>query len=138
MAILLDTSCLFALLDRDDRYHKNTIKFAESTNDTLIVPDVVLPETSYLVNKYLGVEAEVKLLSSIRDGELAIETFVPADIERIIEVVSTYKDQKLGFVDASIVAIAERLNIVKILTLDKHFRLIRPKHVANFEIYPLT
>ena len=138
MAILLDTSCLFALLDRDDKYHKNTIKFAESTNDTLIVPDVVLPEASYLVNKYLGVEAEVKLLSSIRDGELAIETFVPADIERIIEVVSTYKDQKLGFVDASIVAMAERLNIVKILTLDKHFRLIRPKHIANFEIYPLT
>lgn len=137
MAILLDTSCLYALLDKDDRHHKSTVSFVERTQETLLVPDVILPEISYLVNKYLKVEVEVKLLSSIKAGELALETFLPADLERIIEVISTYKDKKLGFVDAAIVAIAERLNIAKILTLDKHFRLVRPKHIAAFEIYPV-
>lgn len=136
MAVLLDTSCLYALLDKDDRHHKDTIKFAETTNETLLIPEIILPEISYLVNKYLGVEVEVKLLSSIKEGELALETFLPADLERVIEVISTYKDKKIGFVDASIVAIAERLNITKIFTLDKHFRIIRPRHIATFEIYP--
>lgn len=136
MAVLLDTSCLFALLDKDDRHHKDTIKFAESTNEALIVPDVILPEISYLVNKYLSVEVEVKLLSSIKVGELALESFLPTDLERVIELISTYKDEKIGFVDASIVAIAERLKITKILTLDKHFHLIRPRHITAFEIYP--
>lgn len=136
MAVLLDTSCLFALLDKDDRYHKTTLSFVESTSETLIVPDVILPELSYLVNKYLTVEAEVKLLSSIIEGELALESLLLTDLERVIELISTYRDKKIGFVDASIVATAERLNVTKVLTLDKHFRLIRPRHIAAFEIYP--
>ena len=137
MAILLDTSCLFALLDKDDRHHTNTTKFVEGTNETLIVPDVVLPEVSYLVNKYLGVQVEVKLLSSIREGELALESFLQTDLERVIELISTYKDNKIGFVDAAIVATAERLNITKILTLDKHFRIIKPRRITAFEVYPV-
>ncbi len=124
-----------ALLDKDDRHHKKTIKFVESTNETLIVPDVILPELPYLVNKYLTVEVEVKLLSSIREGELALELFLLSDLKRVIEVISTYKDTKIGFVDAAIVAMAERLNIGKILTLDIHFRMVRPRHVSAFEVY---
>ncbi len=137
MAILLDTSCLFALLDKDDRHHESTTKFVESTDETLLVPEVVLPEISYLINKYLGVEVEVKLLSSIRRGELALETFLPADLERVIEIISVYRDKKIGFVDAAILAMAERLNIAKILTLDEHFRFIRPRHITAFEVYPV-
>jgi hypothetical protein len=42
---------------------------------------------------------------------------------------------RLDFVDASIVALAERLSIQRILTIDKKdFRIIRPKHCAYFEI----
>lgn len=136
MAVLVDTSCLFALLDKGDRHHKNTTKFVGSTDETLIVPDVVLPETSYLVNKYLGVDVEMRLLGGIREGELALEIFMPSDLGRVIEVLSTYRESKIGFVDAAIVAMAERLGITKILTVDKHFRLIRPRHVPIFEIYP--
>ncbi len=137
MAILVDTSCLFALLDKDDRHHKSTTKFVESTNETLLVPDVILPEISYLINKYLGVEVEVKLLSSIGRGELALETFSLADLDRTIELISTYKDKKIGFVDAAILAMAERLNISKILTLDEHFRFVRPGRITAFEVYPI-
>lgn len=136
MAVLLDTSCLFALLDKDDRHHRDTTKFVEGAHEALVVPDVILPEISYLVNKYLNVEVEVKLLSSIIEGELALELFLPTDLKRVIEVISTYRDKKIGFVDAAIVAMAERLNIGKILTLDNHFRMVRPKHVSAFEVYP--
>ena len=126
-----------ALLDKDDRHHRDTTKFVGDADETLVVPDVILPEISYLVNKYLNVEVEVKLLSGIREGELALEIFLPADLERTIEVISTYMDQKIGFVDAGIVAMAERLSITKILTLDNHFRLIKPRHTSAFEVYPL-
>lgn len=48
-----------------------------------------------------------------------------------------YADAKLDFVDAIIAAIAERLNITRILTLDQRdFRLIRPRHCEAFEILP--
>jgi uncharacterized protein len=43
----------------------------------------------------------------------------------------------LDFTDAAIVAIAERSNITRILTLDRRdFTLIRPKHCDYFEILP--
>lgn len=137
MPVLLDTSCLFALLDRDDKHHRNTVKFVENSNETLIAPDIILPEVSYLINKYLNAEAEIKLLSSVGNGELALETFLLSDVDRVIELLSTYKDAKIGFADAAVVAMAERLNITKILTLDKHFRIVRPRHIDAFEIYPV-
>ena len=45
--------------------------------------------------------------------------------------------RKLDFVDATIVTLAERLDIQKILTVDvRDFRTIRPKHCAYFDIVP--
>lgn len=42
-----------------------------------------------------------------------------------------------GFVDASIVAISERLGIPKILTADRrHFSAIQPKHCVAFTLLP--
>lgn len=136
MAAILDTSCLYALLDADDNGHRQTLKSVEAVAETLLIPDIVLPEISYLVNKYLGVEAEIKLLSSIEDGELALETFLPQDVSRVSQLIAAYRDSRIGFVDAAIVAIAERLGVVKVFTLDKHFRMIRPRHAAGFEVLP--
>jgi predicted nucleic acid-binding protein len=43
----------------------------------------------------------------------------------------------VDFVDATIAAVAERLNITRILTLDQRdFQIIRPKHSDYFEILP--
>ena len=46
-------------------------------------------------------------------------------------------DAHLGFIDAAIVAIPERLGATRLLTLDRRdFSIIRPRHVAAFEILP--
>lgn len=46
-------------------------------------------------------------------------------------------DADLGFVDASLVAIAERLRIGSILTVDRtHFSLVRPRQCRSFRLYP--
>ena len=48
-----------------------------------------------------------------------------------------YADARLDFVDATLVAIAERLNIRRLLTLDqRHYRMIRPTHCPVFELLP--
>lgn len=137
MAILIDTSCLYALTDSDDQYHVKITKFVQETRETIIVPSVVLPEISYLVNKYLGTKAEIAILSSIKEGQMKLEELNLGDLERIIELISKYREQKIGLVDAAIVALAERLKITTILTLDqRHFSLFRPKHAPAFTLYP--
>jgi predicted nucleic acid-binding protein len=43
----------------------------------------------------------------------------------------------LGGVDASVVAVAERLGIRTVATLDRrHFTVVRPRHVDTFELQP--
>ncbi|WP_287526541.1 hypothetical protein [Okeania sp. SIO2C2] len=47
------------------------------------------------------------------------------------------KTVELMSVDASVMAIAERLEITKFLTLERRdFQLFRPKHCQFFEIMP--
>jgi hypothetical protein len=43
----------------------------------------------------------------------------------------------LGIVDASVVAVCERLDEVKLATLDhRHFGAVRPRHCASLELLP--
>ncbi|MBT9170560.1 MAG: Ribonuclease VapC26 [Actinobacteria bacterium] len=102
-----------------------------------MIPSTILPEISYLINKYLSVEVELKMLADIKEGNLALKILKPVDLTRTIEVIATYRDARIGFVDASLVAMAERLKVGKILTTDvAHFAMFRPQGMGTFEIVP--
>jgi uncharacterized protein len=52
-------------------------------------------------------------------------------------VLTQYQDAELDFVDASIIAIAERMSITHVLTLDRRdFSIVRPRHCDYFELLP--
>jgi uncharacterized protein len=79
----------------------------------------------------------VRFLGDLAAGNLIAEPVRPADWIRIAELVSAYRDLPLGTVDASVVAAAERLDLVALATLDRrHFTIVRPAHAAVFEIVP--
>ncbi|HLK12559.1 MAG TPA: VapC toxin family PIN domain ribonuclease [Candidatus Binatia bacterium] len=70
-----------------------------------------------------------------RSHELAVEGLTTADLQRCRELVGDYPD--IGFVDASVVAIAERLRLRRIATTDRrHFAQVRPRHVRAFDLVP--
>jgi uncharacterized protein len=53
------------------------------------------------------------------------------------QLLRRYEDAEIGFVDATVVAIAERLKIRRILTTDRRdFSLIQPRHCKQFELLP--
>ena len=136
-AILVDTGILYAMADLDDAWHESVKAFLQSTTDALVVPITVLPEICYLLNNHLGQESERKLIGSIIQGELRIETLINEDFRRSFQLLETYSDLNIGFVDASVVAMAERLKIHRILTTDrKHFSIVRPRHCQTFELLP--
>jgi predicted nucleic acid-binding protein len=62
-----------------------------------------------------------------------------ADYERMAELVELYSDWPLGRIDASLIAIAERLGVTKVATLDRrYFGPIQSRHVAAFPLLPET
>jgi len=136
-AIIVDTGILYALADVDDAWHEPSKNFVQNILDILIVPITIIPEICYLLNSNLGREAEKKFLTAIIQEELKIESMKNEDFRRVWQLLDTYSNINIGFVDASLIAIAERLKINRILTTDrKHFSIIRPRHCSAFDLLP--
>ncbi|GIX47527.1 MAG: ribonuclease VapC26 [Candidatus Tectimicrobiota bacterium] len=135
--VVVDTGVLYAMADRDDAWHDRVNAYLQAQTDTLIVPVTVLPEACYLLNTYIGQGAERQLLRSLLRGEMQVENLTNSDLRRALTLLEQYADANIGFVDATIVAIAERRKIHRLLTIDRrHFSLIRPRHCPYFELLP--
>lgn len=79
----------------------------------------------------------MRLLRELEASSLSLESFAPADLGRIAELIETYATLRLGTVDASVIAVAERLGATTIATLDRrHFAVVRPRHVDAFDLVP--
>lgn len=135
--IIIDTGIVYALADKKDAWHKKSVNFIETFNGRLIIPSTVLPEACYLMNKFLGQDAEITFINSLVNREILIEHFDVIDLKRCIELLNKYADADFGFVDTSLITIAERMNICKILTTDrKHFSIVQPEHCNSFTLLP--
>ena len=135
MPLLLDTGPLYALADADDDWHARVREFLKLERQSLLVPVTVIPEAAYLMRKRLGAEAEMRFAESLAHGEIATENLTQRDLGRCAELLHIYNF--LGFVDASIVAMAERLKLSSLVTTDRRdFARVRPAHVAAFQLLP--
>lgn len=137
-AILMDAGAIYALADIDDAWHSRMVKALEKlSGHQFVVPCLVIPEAAYLLNKYLGAAAETTFLQSISGREVTVDHFASDDVKRCQEILIEYSKQNVGFVDASIVATAERLGIVEVFTTDRrHFSLFKPRHTAKLTMIP--
>ena len=76
-------------------------------------------------------------LRSLATDTLTVEALTSADYGRAAELVDGYRDLPLGTVDATVIAVAERLHVTTIATLDRrHFSVVRPDHTTHFELLP--
>jgi predicted nucleic acid-binding protein len=133
---VVDTSVLLAAADNADPDHQACAEAVQSAGP-LATTALVIAETAYLIGRQLGAAAEARFFRAVADGDLQIEPVTPADARRIAELIETYADLGLGGTDASLVALAERLNVTTLATLDRrHFSVVRPRHVAAFELVP--
>jgi uncharacterized protein len=128
---------LFAALDASDDRHAECLELLETYPGPVALPSLCLADLSHLLSRLGGHDAEVRLLGDLARGELVLEPLSPADLIRVAELVWGYRDLPLRTVDASVVALAERLDTSAIATLDRrHFAVVRPAHVEAFELLP--
>ena len=135
MPLLVDTGVLFALAYRKDAWHARVREYLESHPATLLAPVTILPEVAYLMRHRIGPHAERAFAASLAGGELAVEHLAHKDWRRTEQLMASY--ESLGFVDASVIAVAERLKLHAIATTDRRdFSLVRPAHVERFTLVP--
>ncbi|MDR0483028.1 MAG: PIN domain-containing protein [Cellulomonadaceae bacterium] len=138
--IVCDSGPLIAAASLDDRYHHESHAFFQEvtrSNQRMILPATVVAETGYMIDRLLGPRAESAFLQALADQVFEVVPLTPPDFARMARLVDQYADMPLGTTDASVIAIAERLNVTEIATLDRrHFAAVRPSHCTAFTLLP--
>lgn len=138
MALVADTSALYASIDADEQDHDSVRALIEAEAGLIHVPELVLAELDYLVLTRLGRKAELAFLEDVLAGAYTREPLLQSDLTRAVEVVRQYSQHDIGLTDATVLATAERLNVVRILTLDeRHFRTFRFKGRRSLTLLPV-
>jgi predicted nucleic acid-binding protein len=97
----------------------------------------VVAEAGWLIDRQPGGAAEAAFYRSLVAHEMLVESLTDTDWTRIAELVERYADLGLGGTDASLVAVAERLAITSIATLDRRdFTVVGPAHASHFVLLP--
>ncbi|MGH2880189.1 MAG: PIN domain-containing protein [Solirubrobacteraceae bacterium] len=136
MALVLDTGPLLAALDAADPDHDRCAALLSEAEEDLVVPILVLAELDYWCHERLGAAAWISFLEDLLAGAYRLETCA-ADLARCREIQAQYDDQPVGVVDASVLALVERLGEDKLATLDRrHFAVMRPTHVEALSLVP--
>ena len=135
--VIVDTGPLVAIADRDDAHHQACSDWFDHHSGTVIVPAPVIVEVCWLLARRVGPAAEAAFLAGIAGGDPRIESLTGIDYQRAAQLVDRYADLDLGFVDASVIAVAERLGIDTVATINhRDFRVVRPAHVDAFTLVP--
>ncbi len=134
---LFDTGFLYAYLDEKDDYHAECKILLLRELPSAFLPDVVLPELAHLILRRLNVKILVDFLRLVAIGDFQLIHTTKRDLERAAEILEKYNDNNIDLVDACVFAMAERLNIEKILTVDRrHFGTFKPAHCPAFQLFP--
>ena len=137
MALILDTGPLYASLDRSDQDHAACRALIEQASEPLLIPSPVLVEVDYWIQQRLTPVALVAMLADIEAGAYTVVDLERPDYARVRDLCDRYADADIGFVDAAVFAIVERLLETKLATLDhRHFALLRPRHRESIELVP--
>lgn len=132
---VVDAGPLYAATDADDQDHSASVAALSRSDVRLVVPALVVAEASYFVGRRLGARAESRFLAGV--GRLDVEGPSREDFTRMAELVDVYADFPLGATDASVIALAERLDARVVITLDRrHFAAVVPRHLPAFELLP--
>jgi predicted nucleic acid-binding protein len=135
MLAVVDTGPLYASLDLDDADHHACAAALSRPGLRLVIPMLVIAEVAYLAATRLGANVEATFIQAL--GTLDVDAPPPQEWTRIAELIRQYANFPLGATDASVIALAERLDTPHVITLDRrHFHAVKPLHCEALQLLP--
>ena len=134
--ILVDAGPLVALIDRGESDHERCVDALSNLTAPMVTTWPALTEAMYLVGGAGGWKAQEALWKLLERGDLQL---VPLDDplqKRTRALMSKYRDTPMDLADASLVAVAEALDLARVFTLDSDFQIYRWKGRRKFEVVP--
>lgn len=134
MSVVLDSSAVVVLYDRDEPRHSEMAEWLAVLDEDFVTTPLALAEMDHLVPRRGGLEARKHLWRDLNTGGIAVRWWADA-LDETLKIARRRPD--LGLVDASLVALAERLRTDRIATFDlRHFRTLKTRGGKPFTILP--
>ena len=114
--ILIDTGPLVALFDPRDTDHADCRERLRGIRQTLFTTMPVLTETFHILSP--GSHGAMQLMTFLRSGGVKLYAFEADDLRRAFDLMTQYRDHPMDLADASVIVAAERLQTLKVFTLD--------------------
>ena len=121
--VLIDSGPLIALFDKDDYYHERIKSFIKNTSYKFITTSAVLTETAHMLD--FSVQAQISFFEWVLNEGVVLIDITQVELSRIIELTRKYHDRPMDYADATLVVIAERIGIRKIISIDSDFDIYR-------------
>ena len=136
-SVIVDTSCLYAMVDRDDDFHQRCVDVLIRDDLAFVVSPYVVAELDYLVATRMGLDTEVKTLLQLSSGRFTLAPMTASDMRVAVSIITNYPKLQIGLADASLVVLAKHHDTKSILTLDRrHFDVVRPLQGGRFTLLP--
>ena len=135
--IVVDTSFVYALLDRRDSRHAQAVGWYERVDAELVTTPLVVAEVDHLAGTRAGAPAQRAFRHDLAAGAYFVDWWPTAPVE-IVEIAERHGGLSLSLTDASLVALAGRVGTTTVATFDeRHFRAVRPlTGAAAFSVLP--
>jgi predicted nucleic acid-binding protein len=119
--IIIDTSAIYALLDKSDSFHeqaKDVFSKLSKDNLNISITNFIVAECHAIIGIRIGHELARKWLQNLY---WPVERVLEEDEKKAREIIISYTDKSFSYTDATSFAVMERLGITKALTFDQHF-----------------
>ena len=120
--ILVDTSAVFALLDRNDANHaasRETLDRLKKRRVEPLLTNFIVAESHALALSRLGADVARRWVLSNAWPVLRVDD---ADESRAIGILGRYTDRAFSYTDATSFAVMERLGLRTAFAFDVHFQ----------------
>jgi uncharacterized protein len=123
--VVVDTGILLAAADADDDWYERAASLLRDKQPgQLVLPAPVAIEAAWLIASRLGPRAAATFIASIAAGDFSLTDLAEEDWARCAWLTEQYLDLDLGLVDASVVAVAERLGVTTVASVDRRDLLV--------------
>ena len=134
MSVVLDTSLLVGAYDESTPEHEDSASWLRDADEELVTTPLAIAEMEWLVRARGGADAQRELWRNLDAGAITVRWWADA-IDETISIAR--RRPEIGLVDASLVALANRLRTNRIATFDhKHFRSLKTRDGKPFQILP--